>query len=196
MIRKAVETIHGNNPLVELRPIMPDGRWWVGLYDDREKLVECILGLNAIEAMAVYWTLNRVAPSLASRVTNSVAPAKKGGCVRNADIERIRWLFLDLDSKGGSVVDLAADVRQYLAAKGWGEPVRVDSGTGEYLLYPCDLPATEHKVIRAAIKNLKARFDREGAIVDAKCANPGRIARVPGSFNRKGAPRMARIRND
>jgi hypothetical protein len=158
MIRTAVKTIHAGNRLIEIRPVMPDGRWWVGLFDDHEKIVESIVGLNKIGACATYWTLNAISASLSSRVTNTLAPAKKGGCVRNADIDRIRWLFLDLDNKGGSPAELAADIQKYLAAKGWGEPVRIDSGTGEYLLYPCDLPVSQSKTIRVVIKNLKARL--------------------------------------
>jgi hypothetical protein len=192
IVRAAVDVLHKANPLIELRPLMPDGRWWVGLYDDPEKLVRSILGLNAIEATAVYWSLNRIKPRPA---TNSVGPARKNGCIGNADIDRIRWLFLDIDNKGdrAAVDQLAADVQKYLSAKGWQPPVGVDSGTGRYLLYPCDLPVTSAKMVKSVIKTLKERFDREGAIIDGKCANLGRIARVPGTFNRKGLPRLATL---
>ena len=43
------------------------------------------------------------------------------------------------------------------------------------------------------VGSLKSRFDLPDAIIDGKCVNPGRIARVPGSYNRKAIPRLARI---
>lgn len=195
IVAEAVRTIHGDSAFVELRPLMPDGRWWTGLYDDRDRLVRSIVSLNDVEPTAVYWTLNQISPKLAERVTNRLAPARKSSCTKNADIERLRWIFLDIDLKGdpAAVVQLRDDVRQYLTTIGWDEPVSVHSGTGRYLLYRCDLPVSESPMIRQTVANLKARFDRPGAIIDPKCCNPARIARVPGSYNRKGSPRLAMI---
>lgn len=193
-IRAALSVIHAENPLVELRPIMPDGRWWTGLFDDKERLVQCVLGLNHIEATAVYWTLNSISPSLAHRVTNSVGPAKRGQCIKNADIDRIRWLFLDYDCKGTfeDVEKLAGSVERFFQTLQPGEkPLYIRSGTGIYHLYRVDLPAGEKKFIRDTVNNLATRFDSAGAIIDRKCANPARIARVPGTFNRKARPIMA-----
>ena len=137
-IRQAIEIFHAGTHLVELRPRMPDGRWWSGFYDDREKLAPSIASLNAIGAVAVYCTVNPVSRTLADRVTNRLAPAKKHGCTGNSDIGRIRWLFLDLDNKGSreATLTLAENIKTYLAGKGWDEPHLISSGTGYYLFYP------------------------------------------------------------
>jgi len=194
-LERALRVLHPEDRPIELRPIMPDGRWWTGLYDDRERLVATVEGLNEIEAIAVYWSVNPISPGLAERVTNHVGPAKKGMCVANKDIERIRWLFLDIDPKPSreAAYTLAANVKAHLKAKGWSEPVFVDSGNGCYLYYPVDIPPDQKALIKKVVGSLKARFDLPDAIIDPKCVNPGRIARVPGSYNRKDIPRLARI---
>jgi hypothetical protein len=192
-VRRALDLLHPTTKLIELRPVMPDGHWWQGLYDCREKLVRSILSLNEIEATAVYWTINSIAPT--GRVTNRLAPAKKGQCTKNADIDHIHNLFLDLDPIGSrqAVEQLAADVEAHVTALGWPKALKIDSGRGIYLFYRVDLPPTEAKLIRATIHKLAARFNTPDAIIDTACANAARIARVPGTFNRKGQPRMAKI---
>jgi hypothetical protein len=190
---RALELLHPDTRIIELRPIMPDGRWWSGYFDDRQALLRAVDGLNAIEAKAVYWSVNPILPTLADRVTNKVGPAKKGCCTRNKDIERIKWLFLDLDSKGGATLDLAEKIRAYLSGRGWEAPHLISSGTGNYLFYPVDLHPQDAKIIKRVVKTLADRFDSEESIVDKKCANPGRIARVPGSYNRKDGAALCRF---
>jgi len=194
-LERALEVLHPEDRPIELRAIMPDGRWWTGLYDDRHKLVAVVQSLNEIEAPAVYWSINPLSPALAARVTNRLGPARKGMCIANKDIERIRWLFLDIDPKPSrqAAYALAAGVKAHLKAKGWAEPVVVDSGNGCYLYYPVDLAIDQKGLIKKVVGSLKSRFDLPDAIIDGKCINPGRIARVPGSYNRKASPRLARI---
>jgi hypothetical protein len=190
---RALDLIHANNRLIELRAIMPDDRWWTGLFDDREKLVESVALLNKVEAKAVYWTFNQIAPG--RPVTNNIHPAHKGDCIANRDIERIRWLFLDIDPKGSrqAAFTLADNVKKHLAARGWGDPVFIDSGNGCYLFYPVDLAPDQKGLIKKVVASLKAKFDLPEAIIDPMCINPGRIARVPGTYNRKDHVRLARI---
>jgi hypothetical protein len=194
-IARALELIHPDTRIIELRPIMPDGRWWQGLYTDRQKLAATIESLNQIEAVAVYWSINPISSTLADRVTNCLAPARRGGCVANRDIERIRWLFLDLDNKGSreATFALAENIRAYLARKDWPDPHQISSGTGLYLFYPVDLTPDQSPMIKKVVKSLAAQFDTPEAIVDRKCANPGRVARVPGSFNRKDGATLCRF---
>jgi hypothetical protein len=176
--RAALDTIQRDNPLIELRPVFPDGRYWQGIFDDRERLLDALVAMNRIEAHAVYWTFNRLRSDLT--VTNKLAPVRKGGCVKNADVVRVRQIFLDYDGDRDAARELADNVQAHLAAKGWEAPILVSSGGGWYHFYPVDF-------------DLKARFDNDRAQIDAKCVNPGRIARVPGSYHRKDTPVMARI---
>lgn len=184
---RALELIHPDTRLIELRPII-GGRWWTGIFDDRQKLLSVAGSLNDLGATAVYWSVNPILPRPA---TNRIDPATKGACVSNKHIERVKWLFLDIDPKasGGdgreAAFALAERVKGWLGGKGWAKPIHIDSGNGCYLLYPTDLPATESKLIRNTVKALRERFDTEGAIIDPKCVNPARIARVPGTYNRK-----------
>ena len=194
-VRAGLDLIQPHNPLIEIRCIMPDDRWWCGYFDNHDMVVEAVRDLNDFEAKAVYWTVNQISPTLAERANNRITPAKQGGCTKNADICRLTNLFLDYDNKGSreAVRQLAETAATYLQDKGWPEPLFMDSGTGFYHFFRLDLPMTEGKLIRATVKNLAQRFNTSEAIIDVKCANAARIARVPGSYNRKGQPRMATI---
>jgi hypothetical protein len=77
----------------------------------------------------------------------------------------------------------------------------VDSGNGWHQLYRVDLPndARSHAATKALLKKLAEDFDTEAAHVDTAVHNPSRIAKLPGSWARKGPPsddrpwRMARL---
>lgn len=187
----ALDTIQRDNHVIELRPVFPDGRYWQGIYDDRERLLDALVSMNRIEANAVYWTFNKLRDGLP--VTNKLAPARKGGCVKNADVVRIRQIFLDYDGDRDAARELADKVQAHLSAKGWEAPILVSSGGGWYHFYAVDLDPAQAHIIKRLIADLKSRFDTERAQIDAKCVNPARIARVPGSYHRKDTPVMARI---
>jgi len=190
-IRRALARIQHDNPLIELRPVFPDGRWWTGLFDDHEKLAAAILRLNSIKAVAVYWTFNKV--STRKTITNRLAPATRNSCITNAEVARIRWLFLDYDGSREATRALAREVEAHLSAKGWEPPEFIASGGGFYHFYPVDIPASQAHVIKQLVRQLKNRFDTPAATIDAKCVNAARIARVPGSYHRKDIPTMAKF---
>ena len=181
--RRGMELLQAGNPVIEVRAIMPDDRWWSGVFDDHAAILKAVDFANDVEAPAVYWTFNRIR---GREVTNRIQPAKKGGCIANAHIERIRHVFLDIDNKGDrqAVIELRDELQDYLAVKGWDPPIRMNSGRGSYLFYEVDLPG-DTKMVRKIVNNLADRFDRVGAIIDRKCCNAARVSRVPGTFNRK-----------
>jgi hypothetical protein len=125
---------------------------------------------------------------------NPISPAAKPprGRARDEDVASVRVLLVDLDPKDASpearqaARELACDVRaEFLAATGtW--PVVVDSGRGVQLHVRHDPLALEDErlVLRPRLLDaLAARFDRPLAHVDTACANPSRLARLPGTTN-------------
>lgn len=122
------------------------------------------------------------------------------GAAKNADVLRRRWLFLDIDAvKGepdGNATDsehtaarvLADRIVEHLDGIGWPQPVIVDSGNGWHLFYRVDLPvdAASDALMERTTDSLATRFNTPLAKVDGSVHNAGRIARLPGTWARKG----------
>jgi hypothetical protein len=131
-------------------------------------------------------------------------------CDRAASDEHVtrrRWLFVDVDpdkadegkdacatqAEKDAARAAAAAVESHLGARGWPEPVEVDSGNGHYLLYRIELPNDEpsRELCRRALHALAALCPA-GAKIDRAVHNASRIARLPGTWNRKGRDRPER----
>ena len=120
------------------------------------------------------------------------------------EIETIDWLFIDCDPIRAS--GSSATHEQHLAALafadvvvkslGWGLPLRVDSGNGCHLYYPIKQENTDDNTqLRAAVlTGLAERFDTSVVHIDRSVFNAARIARLPGTTNRKGeVHRLCRV---
>jgi hypothetical protein len=108
------------------------------------------------------------------------------------------WVVLDFDpvrSKGANATDaekqkaleVVQAVIEFLAAKGFLEPIRVDSGNGFHLYYRADLPNDERS--KQAVKRftdfLSLRFTTDEVIVDRMVHKAAQLMRLPGTTNRK-----------
>lgn len=161
---------------------------------DREAAVEWVRRRG--DAAGVYYALNPVRPDLAERV-------------RVPDVLSRRWFLIDVDRKKGeadkdlSATDaehdaarrLACDVHEYLTGhKGWPGPLLVDSGNGYHLLYRLDLPnsAFVRVLLRQALRHLAERFDGERGSIGTECHDARRVAKLPGTWARRGPATVAR----
>jgi hypothetical protein len=147
-------------------------------------------------AMGVYVTMNPVTPALLARSANRLKTARRNETTSDADIVRRRWLLVDIDPArpaGISATDAekelafekAMEVSEGLSSMAWPEPVVVDSGNGYYLLYRVDLSADDGGLVHRCIQALQPVAD-ERVHIDLSVANPSRICRLPGTWNRKG----------
>ncbi len=142
----------------------------------------------------VYWCT--------SPVQEGLVP-DEGKAVKDVDVGRRRWLFLDIDAKREGhkkesatedekalAFAVAEQVRDFLREEhGWPAPVEADSGNGAYLLYPIDLPNDDasRDLVQAVLVELADRFDTEAVEIDTVCYNASRLAKVPGTLSLKGA---------
>jgi P4 family phage/plasmid primase-like protien len=166
-----------------------------GYFDSIPKLVEAS---RTIDAPGVYMVLNPVDPSLLARCNNRVKKMVKGDAsTTDADILCRRWLFVEVDpvrksgicatdAEKGEALAVADAVLTHLRGEGWPEPMQIDSGNGYYLLFRVDLPTDDDGLSARCLKALASRFDTQTAHVDTTVFNPARIARLPGSWNKKG----------
>jgi hypothetical protein len=83
---------------------------------------------------------------------------------------------------------MASEVRRYLRALGWSDPVVADGGNGYHLLYRIDLPNDEESraLIESVLKALAARFDNSAVKIDQKVFNASRITKAYGTLACKG----------
>lgn len=136
----------------------------------------------------IYFTIN----SIDSTISRSAS---------DKDIVSRDDFFIDIDSERPDH-DLSAtnEERGAVSAKtnaiiafvcgdvGFPEPIRVDSGNGEHLHFPIDMPNDEpsRELIKKSLQVLADRFNDEKVKIDTVVHNASRIARLPGTVARKG----------
>jgi hypothetical protein len=147
----------------------------------------------------MYITINPLHPDLLARLNNRMKKqGRPSDCATDADVLHRRYILIDVDPKRRARIS-ATDIekacarlvfdgiRDDLRGRGWGEPALViDSGNGFHGWYPIELPRDDDKKIERFIKWLAARHNTPAAGLDTSVFNPGRITRLPGSWNRKG----------
>lgn len=127
------------------------------------------------------------------------------GTLGNSDMECFRWLVAETDperldaerNKLGGVTATDAEKAQsaevssktYELFKSYGvDPAWIDSGNGNYVCAPIDLPNTREncRLIARATYGLKAKFSTATVKIDSTSANIGRVLGLPGTMNSKG----------
>ncbi|MFO1077104.1 MAG: hypothetical protein U1E73_05195 [Planctomycetota bacterium] len=159
----------------------------------------------------VYLTLNPIKRAAHSKAPGRVVATRKGEASTDVDVERRTTLLIDVDAprevsnvsasddEKAEAIAIAEEIRNYLTEQQWPEPIVVDSGNGQQLLYRIDLPAADDGLVERVLRGLAARFPREDGGVDQSVHNPARITRLPCTWNRKGfhtderPHRMARV---
>jgi len=173
-----------------------------GYFDDFARAAAAAAELSQ-HAGAVYCTLNEIDPALLARAHNRVRPVESGETTSDTNVRRRRWLLVDLDPvrpAGISATDAereaarqrARDVHGYLRGEGWPDPIAGDSGNGNHLLYPLDLPRDDGGRVQRILEALAARFDDDVVTVDTTTFNPSRITKVFGTRAGKGDHTPAR----
>ena len=183
-VARALPILFGPDEAHEIRAL-PSARGRVLTLADLDQVVDLVAEYG--RADQVYCSLNPVRPD-APRASNETT-------LRRA------WLFLDVDARKAHELKLSATaaekeqanllagaILEYLLEQGWPPPLLQDSGNGWYLRYRIDLPNDEAsaQLLKDAVEALADRFDNEHAHVDRKTRDAARIAKVPGTWARKG----------
>ena len=185
--------------IVEIFAKGHEGERRVGYYDVHhlEQLGEQVSGL-LIEN--IYYTLNRIDPGLLDRAPNRQADAGQIGRCSRADVRGRRLLLVDVDPVRPSDAAatrqekrqaelLARRIEQELAGQhGWPAPAVIASGNGVHLIYRLDLPVDDDGLVRRVLRGLHAKYGSETVAIDTGVHDPARLARLPGTWNRKGEP--------
>lgn len=160
-----------------------------------------VAALSAVEHLVNYkaaWhTLNPLAADALTpdTVINPAELARTYNTAADSHILRREWLLLDFDPprpKDSNSTDeektaahqQAEECRGELTAMGWPLPTVIDSGNGYHLRYPITLPNDDasHELVRSVLHALAERH----SMLDVTNHNAARVAKLPGTWARKG----------
>ena len=212
-LRKAIEQLHPNGELFEVRIIPSKGKPASGYFKDADALIKAFDRYDLRNAN-VYMTLQCVNDALFSRQQHEhfIAGAN---ATSDSDVEGYTWLFIDLDPErpaGISSTDdelkkafgLARRIVAFMKDIGFENPVKAISGNGAHLLYRIEVKRNEETsdLIERCLKALSMLFDTDDVKVDTSTFNPSRVCKLYGTMAQKGTSteerpfRMSRITED
>lgn len=133
-------------------------------------------------------------------VFNTIDEDFSGSNVKDQDIEARRFILIDIDravkadcpandAEIQHAIDLSNEIKTFMTAQGWTDPLTVMSGNGIHLYYHvCFLPNTPEITlkIRDLLKLLGEKFDNQHVKVDRSVYNASRITKVIGTTAKKG----------
>jgi hypothetical protein len=196
--------ISGGSPVLGVRIENKDtGFWHSGYFNDAlsgwTTLAQAVLQHDGVNNIHVCF--NPLKPTALTRGRDRIAPGIQA--YSDEDVLR-RWaLVIDIDPRRpeGCAKDTCAtdaekahahtkalEVHSWLTARGWPEPVFVESGNGFYLIYRIDLACTAStdELMANVLAALDQMFTDEHVKIDTTAANRGRLLRFIGTVNVKG----------
>lgn len=183
-MRRAVELFADPDNGFELRAL-PTGVRRTFKGDNVEDI--CKAAGELPSGFGIYFTVNPIPSTL-----NKSAADK--------DVLCRRWIYFDVDPKKAEADNPSTDVEKgatsevcdslvgYLSDRGWPSPVVVDSGNGYGVYYRCNLPndPLTLQTLRKLFSVLAVKFTGEKGTFDKKVHNASRVAKLPGTWARKG----------
>jgi P4 family phage/plasmid primase-like protien len=160
-----------------------------------------VAALSAVERLGDYsasWaTLNplRAEALTPDTVINPTELVRTHTTAADEHLDRREWLLLDFDpprptgtnstdAEKAAAHQQAERCRDELTAIGWSAPTLIDSGNGYHLRYHVKLPndAEAHELVRSVLRSLAGRY----GMLDVSNHNAARVAKLPGTWARKG----------
>lgn len=182
-VRRAIPILLAPGEPHELRAL-PSGRGQVIVADSLDAACEAV---QAVCNQTVYYSLNPIQRN-ASRASTKTVLVRQWFLV---DIDPVRPTDVSAtDAEKDAASEVMATLLGYLANLGWPMPVLIDSGNGFHLLYRINLPADKlvQQILKGCLEFLATRFDTSTAKIDRAVHDAPRIAKLPGTWSRKGIP--------
>lgn len=197
-LRTAISTLQAPDKVFEVRVIGTAKKDIIsGYFKDADTLLRAFNTID-LRARNVYITLGELKDECFSRA-QSERFLKSPQTSSDTEVERYRWLFVDLDpvrsagisSSGEELATaeiLSKKVREYLKSLDFEEPVFALSGNGYHLLYRIDVPndSEGRLLVENCLKALSEMFDTPKIKIDTTNSNPSRICKLHGTMAQKG----------
>src|SRR5262245_50556753 len=185
------------NQVTELRILNSARGVLSGYFNEPDKLAAAA-ALWSGKSSGVYFIPNFVNPALLARATNRLVERPKQ-TTSDLDIVRRRWLLLDFDptrpagissttAEHRAALERAKECFAWLRDLGFSALVLADSGNGDHILIPIDLPndAASTALVRRCIEAVALRFSDDVVSVDLSVHNAARIWKLYGTLACKG----------
>ncbi len=202
---KHLQTLMGSDRSLvrEVRVLNTPKGTFSGYFNCAESLFNCIKPYS--QQYQIFMTLNPISISKIDNSRLNQPLQKANSSIKDSDIEELRYIFVDLDSKRST--NVSASESELLAAKEkakkivlfleshkFTRPIICLSGNGMHLLYPICLSNTqEHvKLLKTFLQILNGLFSDEKVVVDVTTYNSSRLTKVYGTYSRKGEPSSER----
>ena len=195
-ILRTVQVLRQPGEVVEIRAFSSRGTT-SGYFNDYRELAKCAAELDD-RGYQVYVTLNPVVPALLARAENRLESRMKAATT-DGDVVKRSWLPIDFDpvrpsgisasdSEKQVAVQRAVETKDYLAGKGWPDPLEADSGNGAHALYRVELPNDQKslELVKGVLAALDFMFSDRLVSVDTGVVNAARIWKLYGTVARKG----------
>lgn len=198
-VYKFFDVFKNNHDLTEIRLIgNGKGKTGSGYFTDAKTLVNAIKDYG--RDYNIYFTINKIKDDCYGRIQKDQICINPSNTTSDGDILARDWVFIDLDSKRTSGTCASDEEVQYTTKKanavykflldsGFYRPIAIFSSSGAHIYLKCAMLANEEndKLVKRFLAALSMLFSDEHVEVDEKVFNRARIARLPGSYSRKGA---------
>jgi P4 family phage/plasmid primase-like protien len=179
----------------EVRVMNPAEEIFAGYFDSEAAALSAVKQLG--NYTAAWATLNplRADALTPDTVINPSKLVRTYKTAADAHIDRREWLLLDFDpprptgtnstdAEKAAAHQQAEQCRAELTALRWPAPVVIDSGNGYHLRYHINLPndAAAHELVRSVLRSLAEQY----SMLDVTNHNAARVAKLPGTWARKG----------
>lgn len=185
-----------NCPLTEVRLLGQGGRTFSGYFTDPDTMLAQLRQYNGVGFFA---TINEIKDTCYGRSQHDIIVQKPKATTSDNDIERRRWILIDLDPDRSSDTNSTEEqkalalqrmkaVYRYLRDEGFNAPVVADSSNGYHLYYSVDLGNTPEntELVSDFLKALDMLFSDDTVKIDTSVFNASRISKIIGTKSNKG----------
>ena len=147
-----------------------------------------------------YFIINSISPECYGRQQHDKIIVKPKNTTTDSEIIGRDYVFLDLDAHKVAGVNAtdeevertkqkAREVYRFLKANSFNEPIVIFSANGVHFYLRCALMPTEENndIIKRFTQAMGMLFSDEYVDIDQKIYNLARIAKIPGTYSRKGS---------
>lgn len=191
------DIMKNNNKLTEVR-LIGDNKVASGYFTNIDTLIREIKPYLA--EFNAYFTINSISPECYGRQQHDKIVMRPKNTTTDAEIVGRDYVFLDLDAHkvaGVNATDAevektqkkANDVYRFLVNNGFNSPIVIFSGNGAHLYLKCALKNNEenNEIVKRFTQAMGMLFSDEYVDIDQKIYNLARIAKIPGTYSRKGS---------